>query len=394
MLLCNINIPGEPGLKNLCITGGKIESVSLTEKTIKPEGNKAMLMFEDAIAFPGLINSHDHLDFNLFPSLRNSMYNNYTEWGRDIHEKNKNEINKALQVPQHLRVQWGIYKNLLNGFTTVVNHGKRLKIEDELIHVFQKTNSLHSIGFEKNWKWKLNSPLKNKWPFAIHVGEGKDNFCHKEISRLIKWNLFKKNIIGIHGVAMAENQASHFRALVWCPVSNYFLLNKTAAVGILKSKTKIIFGSDSTLTSDWDMWEHIRLARNEKMLTDAELFKALTTEPAAVWGLHDTGKIRESYQADIVIANKKNGSGYFDNFFSLNAEDILLIMHKGHVRLFDERLKKQLAGINFPTDHFSKVNMNEAIKYVQGDLPGLMKNIKEYYPEADFRFHCTNSITA
>jgi len=29
------------------------------------------------MAFPGLINSHDHLDFNLFPLWGNRKYNNY-----------------------------------------------------------------------------------------------------------------------------------------------------------------------------------------------------------------------------------------------------------------------------------------------------------------------------
>ncbi|HEY1165598.1 MAG TPA: hypothetical protein VGE90_10535, partial [Chitinophaga sp.] len=36
-------------------------------------GSKAVqhLHFDNCIAFPGLINSHDHLDFDLFPQLGN-----------------------------------------------------------------------------------------------------------------------------------------------------------------------------------------------------------------------------------------------------------------------------------------------------------------------------------
>ena len=49
---------------------------------------------------------------------------------------------------------------------------------------------------------------------------------------------------------MDEQQATAFEALVWCPASNYFLLNTTAAVDKLKTKTSILFGTDSTLTSD------------------------------------------------------------------------------------------------------------------------------------------------
>jgi len=386
MLLCNVSILGDEGLKNIRITDGKIQSVFLAEKINETFENEAALVFEDALAFPGLINSHDHLDFNLFPSIRNKVYNNYTEWGRDIHEKNKTQINKVLNVPPHLRVEWGIYKNLLNGFTTVVNHGDQLNIEHELINVFQKTYSLHSISFEKKWKWKINNPLKNKWPFSIHIGEGRDEASHKEIDELIKWNIFKKNVVGIHGVAMDEEQASHFRALVWCPASNYFLLNKTAAIDLLKDKTKIIFGSDSTLTSSWNMWEHIRLAKNERMLTDSELLKSITTEPAAVWSLNDIGSIKESQQADIVIAKKKKDLNSFDNFFSTESEDILMVMHKGNIRLFDGGLKNQMTKLNLPLANFSKIKINGVLKYIAGDLPGLMNEIKKYYPEADFPF--------
>jgi cytosine/adenosine deaminase-related metal-dependent hydrolase len=386
MLLCNVSIVGDPGLKHICIADGTIHSVFLAEKIDEAPENNALLLFEDALAFPGLINSHDHLDFNLFPLIRNKVYNNYTEWGRDIHEKNKTEINKVLKVRQHLRVQWGIYKNLLNGFTTVVNHGNQLKTDQELINIFQKTYSLHSIGFEKKWKWKINNPLKCKWPFSIHIGEGKDEVSHAEIDELIKWNIFKKTMVGIHGVAMDENQAAHFHAVVWCPASNYFLLNKTAPVNSFKDRTNIIFGSDSTLTSSWNIWEHIRLARNEKMLTDAELFNALTSEAATVWRLRDIGHISELQQADIVITKMKKGLNSLDNFFSIEPEDILMIMQKGIIRLFDGELKNQLTKLNFSSANFSKIKINGVLKYVAGDLPGLMNEIKKYYPEADFPF--------
>src|SRR4029077_2453530 len=142
------------------------------------------------------------------------------------HEKNKDIINEVLKVPEELRVQWGIYKNLLNGVTTVVNHGIKLKIQNDLITVLQ-FNSLHSPQFEKNWKWKLNDPFR-KSPIVMHIGEGTDANAEKEIQEVIHWNIFKKKIVAVHGVAMKEKQASNFHGLVWCPASNYFLLDKTA----------------------------------------------------------------------------------------------------------------------------------------------------------------------
>ena len=185
---------------------------------------------------------------------------------------------------------------------------------------------------------------------------------------------------------MDEKQAPSFKALVWCPASNYFLLGKTALVASLKAKTNIIFGSDSTLTSSWNIWEDIRLARNEKSISDAELLDMLTRVPAKVWGLHNIGEIAEQRDADIIVAKNKNISGWFNAFYSLNPEDILLIIHKGNIRLFDESLYAQLSRFPLVKEIYSKIHYKDICKYVQGNLPALIEEIKQYYPAADIPF--------
>jgi len=99
MQLINTTIPGREGSKNIHIENGKIKAVEPFEQS---RAENISLTFDNVIAFPGLINSHDHLDFNLFPPLRNRIYNNYTEWGIDIQTNNKKTINEILRIPQHL----------------------------------------------------------------------------------------------------------------------------------------------------------------------------------------------------------------------------------------------------------------------------------------------------
>ncbi len=371
MLLCNLNIIGQAGSKNISLENGVIKKITNPGAANIPD--EMRINFENVIAFPGLINSHDHLDFNLFPQTGNRVYNNYAEWGKDIHTENKATINAVLNIPLQTRIQSGIYKNLLNGFTTVVNHGEKLNTRSDLINVIQNNHCLHSLQFEKNWKVKLNNIFKIFQSCVIHIGEGTDRASHKEIDRLLKWNLFNRKIIGVHGVAMDEDQAESFKALVWCLGSNYFLLNDTAAIDELKTQTNILFGTDSTLTSSWNLWYHLRLARNTLLVTDEELFDMLTVQPAAVWGLKGLGKIAERYTSDIIVAKRNSALNDFDSFFALNPEDILLILHNGEIRLFDEELKDQLAGINQSFQLFSKICINEKTKYVFGDVPPLIK---------------------
>lgn len=356
---------------NIRVNDGKISQVSPM-----PINSELSLDFDNATVFPGLINSHDHLDFNLFPALGDRKYNNYTEWGKHIHQTYKEQIAKVLKVPESLREEWGIYKNLLCGVTTVVNHGKKIKMSDGLITVHQDSHTIHSVRFEKKWMLALNNPLKKNKFVNIHVGEGIDEAASQEIDQLIGWNLLKRNLVGIHGVAMDESQAKAFKALVWCPESNYFLLDKTAPIDRLKKNTTLLFGTDSTLTGSWSIWEHIRLARRTKSVTDKELFNALTINASNTWKLN-SGEIVEGKDADLVIAKMKKNS-----FFDLDAEDILMVMHKGQINLFDEGLLPQLNTIG--ADDFSRVHINGTCKYVRGDLPVLMQKIKSYYPEANF----------
>ncbi len=379
MILNNLIMAGTDEPVNIRLIEDKIAGVSST--AINNAQDAITLSFEDALVFPGLINSHDHLDFNLYPKLGEHIYSNYTEWGRYIHKYYKAEIAAVLKVPPILRYEWGVFKNLLCGVTTVVNHGEPSGLNDDLITIFENMQALHSVGFETGWRLKLNNPVNAKLPVCIHVGEGDDWPSFSEIDRLTGWNVLRRKLVGVHAVAMSENQAKKFQAVVWCPQSNFFLLNKTAAVNLLKKRTEILFGTDSTLTGSWDIWEHLRVARSTRLLSEEALFQTLNKNAAKVWGLN-TGAIEVGKDADIVIARIKKGMRDYSAFYSLRPADLLLVIHKGNIRLFDESLADKLPGLDL--NNFSKVYINDSGKYVQGNLPGLMDQVKEYYPEANF----------
>ncbi|MDB5221363.1 MAG: hypothetical protein JWN83_30 [Chitinophagaceae bacterium] len=377
MVLNNVCLLNSDEAVSINITGEKIVAVA---NVLNSSDDAFQLHFDKALAFPGLINSHDHLDFNCFPQMGNRVYESYIEWGNTILQTYKTEIIEVLKIPEPLRIEWGIYKNLLAGVTTVVNHGKYLQINKPLINVLQKTQNLHSVEFEKYWKLKLNNPLKKNKPCVIHAGEGTTVNANNEIDELIKYNFLNRKLIAIHGVAMSEEQAAKFEALVWCPQSNDFLLKKTARVAGLKQRTQVCFGTDSTLTSNWNIWDHLRKARELGLVNDTELFEMVTSIPASIWNL-DSGIIENKMDADIVVTLANNS---FNSFYSVNPESILMVIQRGNIRLFDESLYPQLKEINFAFRDFFKIEINGAYKYVQGNLPKLIKDIKSFNSRAIF----------
>jgi cytosine/adenosine deaminase-related metal-dependent hydrolase len=385
MNLRNLRLAGgsDSGPVDIRIENERIAAIDPGGTDITLAASGPSLDLSGDIAFPGLINSHDHLDFNLFPPIANRTYSSYREWGRDIHENNRAEIGEVLQIPQSLRISWGLYKNLLNGVTTVVNHGDHLLIDPDGagIGVLQEGRSLHSVAFERNWKWKINRPFSGRQALVIHVGEGTDRESALEIDRLLAWNLFHKPLIGIHGVAMDEEQAAGFKALVWCIASNYHLLNRTAAIDRLKQRLPILFGTDSTLTSGWNIWEQIRMARRSGLLTDQELWDSLSSKAAPVWGLADTGSLRPGLYADLVVARPGPSKG-MDALYSINPEDIQLVLYHGKIRLFDASLGRGPDGPYPGRTGFHPVTVGHSRKFVRGDLPGLVRRIREVHSGA------------
>jgi hypothetical protein len=120
------------------------------------------------------------------------------------------------------------------------------------------------------------------------------------------------------------------------------------------------------------------------MVTDAELFEMLTTNPAKIWSLLKYGALEKGYCAYIVIARKSNGNSSLESFYNVNPEGILMVMHKGQISLFDESIKPQLEKTGIDFRGYSKVILNKQTKYVSGNLPELIKSIQAYYPEAKF----------
>jgi cytosine/adenosine deaminase-related metal-dependent hydrolase len=338
-----------------------------------PDGGVTVEL-DNAIAFPGLVNAHDHLEFDLFPRLANRTYADYIEWGLDIQQRNRAEIDRALAIPEALRLRWGVYKNLLAGVTTVVHHGPTAALPGDLVGFVTSFRFLHSWRFGARWR-ALGLP--SAAPIMVHIAEGTSAEAAREPDRLHAWNVWRSKVIGVHGIAMTAEQARRFAALVWCPVSNLSLYGQTAAVETLKESTPILFGTDSTLTAGWNIWEHLRVARKLGRLADAELHAALTERPAEVFSLPG-GRLAAGQPADLTIARRK-GDTFWDAFFAVDPEDILMVLRQGRILLVDEELWPQVRDVTPPMD---RVLVGRRAKRVAGGIAALARSIERAQPDA------------
>jgi cytosine/adenosine deaminase-related metal-dependent hydrolase len=371
MILRGVDVVGEGnGSREIVVSGTTITRVGDRPSRERPEDGPT-LDFEEVIAFPGLTNSHDHLEFNLYPALGHKHYADYREWGDDIHRRDEAVISSLQRVPKAVRLRWGALKNLLCGVTTVAHHGALGDDLRALPVAAAPGTSIHSIGAARHWRLRLNAPL-GRSPYVVHVGEGTSLEARREIDTLLRWNLFQRPLVGVHAIAMGAGQAARFHAIVWCPVSNEFLYGATADIATLKRSTTVLFGTDSTLTGDWNVWSHLRRARALGPLDDRELLAAVTTAAAFAWGRSSSGCLAAGRIADVVVARKK-ARDPLDAFFAIDPEDVLLVLRAGSVVLCDASL--QAVRVRRPC---SSLRLGATTKRVAEDVPGLLACLGRY----------------
>ncbi|HMS34968.1 MAG TPA: amidohydrolase family protein [Ignavibacteria bacterium] len=376
MILKNLYIAGKDNNKYDIRINNDIISEIYPSGNPCPPNNDPAIDLNGFISFPGLINSHDHLEFNLYPRLGHKIYNDYVEWGNDIHVKDKEIIESIESIPVELRMRYGVIKNLLCGVTAVAHHGSyNSALNDSPVTVIKKGTCIHSVKLGGKWKINLNLPLSRE-PYVIHIGEGINQESKEEIEELIRWNLFGRKLTGIHAIAMTEQQSKNFSALIWCPDSNLFLFNRTADITSLKKFTKILFGTDSTLTSGWNIFNNLRTARKLNMLSDEELFNSVTKAPAEYWKLNKSGVISEGYKADIVISEKNSGSIY-DSFYNTDPEGILLILKSGKFILYDQSMEDSLS-VHKIQNNFQPIALNGKLKFINYNITGTLNSLGKY----------------
>ena len=111
------------------------------------------------------------------------------------------------------------------------------------------------------------------------------------------------------------------------------------------------------------------------------MFFSITETASKVWGLKSKCKIEINKSADIVICKKKYKNNW-ESFYSINPEDILLILKNGIVVFIDSELIIQHQNIN--KDDIDVIYINSIKKYIIKGIRNLIQSINALLPEYEF----------
>lgn len=264
------------------------------------------------LVLPGLINAHDHLEFNLFPRLGDGTYPNAKAWAHAIFKPAEEPIASHLKVPKEVRLWWGGVKNLLSGVTSVAHHNPYEAINftrNFPVRVVRRFGWAHSLAFTPDVVKRFRR-THSGLPFIIHACEGTDELSRREFYCLNDKQILRSSTVLVHGVALQSEELHLLRSsrcsIVWCPSSNLFTLGQTLSPDILHSGVPIALGSDSALTARGDLLDEINLASSYVGLE--RLYGMVTRDAARILRLRmGEGFLQEAGVADLVVVREENG---------------------------------------------------------------------------------------
>lgn len=390
----------DDGIKDgfLIVKNGIITAIGANASDIPPG---ATTINWTGYIFPGLIDTHNHADWNWIPQWTHGPFTNRYDWQKDsdyvLNVQKPHDAIKENNLIQEAR-KYGEIRAILGGTTLIAGSFDKSEpniMVRDLDARYKAENYVPNIAeMVPEKRDTLIRQLQNKASadglqrVFFHVGEGlpTDKAVAGEFEELRKKGFDQEGVVVIHGLAFKpeyfETMAKKKMYLVWSPVSNWNLYRgvtnipaaKKAGVTIALAPDWTISGSDNVLE---EMKFAYALSKSKwgDLLSPKDIFDMVTTNAATVAGVDKSsitygapmGSLAKDNAADLFLAPALDVSKNdpYESLLRTYPKDIHLVLVGGNAVYGDRGIMSQLAA---DADDLSVQNVDKAIVTV-GESP-------------------------
>ena len=353
----------------LWIAEGQIGAITQAGDGTPPGFEGVAPLEAGGTVFPGLIDLHNHVAYNLLPLWQVPQhYTNRDTWGNsaEYHQKvtaPMKTIGEATALLPAL-VRYVECKALIGGVTTTQGialfsaPGIRRYYRGIVRNVEQTDDPALPDAGSRIADVQATDPqaflaeLKGKQCFLLHLSEGTDDAAHKHFEALALPNdggwAITPALAGIHCVALKppdfQVMASHGASMVWSPFSNLLLYGATAnvaaalAASTADTRFKIGLGSDWSPSGSKSLFGELKVAHvysqnNGNPFTDEELVRMATLGAAEIVGWDkELGSLTVGKRADLVVVSGQDDGAPVGPLFGGDERTIQLVVINGTPR--------------------------------------------------------------
>jgi hypothetical protein len=315
------------------------------------------------VVSPGLINSHDHLNYDQnFPvPASTERYDHRNDWREFPPTPLPGSSDQA-------KIAWSEMRQVMAGTTSIAGAGYEIGFlrnldppwwsfpyfDDMLWNVFAEypleivtdtfpLENASEYQQKEDCSYTYYGRLKNEFTdiYVPHVAEGVNSAAANEFDCIADVNdMLNHEFSMIHGIALnaddgkmlAENRAS----LIWSPRSNISLYGNTAPVSMLKNQGVLIsLGTDWTPSGSMNLGRELACADSlnknyfDRAFSDRELWLMVTYNPAVALHIDDrVGSLQAGHFGDIAIFDGSTAENPYRAVIEADAQNTVLVLRR------------------------------------------------------------------
>ena len=352
------------------IANSRVVAITKPGESRPPEFDTVKPVVTHGTIYPGLIDLHNHLPYNVLPLWQvPKTYTNRDQWGSgsnpDYHPLISGPM-KILGRPEYLPavVRYVEVKALLGGATTTQGirlysdkHGGQRYYRGIVRNVEQTDDEALEEGATRIADVDAKSlaafdrAMQKRKKKLLHLAEGIDTTARNHFRALQlpppgidgrEWAI-SPSLIGIHcaglGVADFKLMRKYGASMIWSPMSNLLLYGSTARIAAAKKGITIGLGPDWSPSGSKNLLGEIKAAhvyacldQDEPLFTPFEIVSMVTVNAATIlnWGAQ-LGRLDNGLLADLIVVRGDAGDPY-RQLIHAQETDLSLVMINGVAR--------------------------------------------------------------